>query len=489
MSTLTFTQIPIDVRVPGVYAEIDNSKAFQGLAGMPTKVLVIGQKTSAGTAAPLVPVLITNTAQAKAFFGRGSLLANMLERFKDANSLIECWAIAQVDDNAAVAAAGSVSFVGPASASGTLNFYVAGRRIRAKVTAGNTASQIATALAAAINANLDLPVTAAVDGEDTFVVNITARNEGECGNLIDLRFNYNADETTPAGVVPTITAMTGGSANPDVADVFTAIGDEWYTDFVMPYTDSANVTEMTDELTSRWDAMRMIDGVCWMSENKTHAALITAGDGRNSHLTTFMGQYRSPMPAYEWAAVYAAVGAYALKNDPARPLRTKQLTGLLPPTITDRFSFEERDLLLNYGISTFEVDAGGNVRIERAVTSYRESPLGAPDPSYLDLMSVKTVSYLRYDLRSYIALRYPDYKLADDGNEGDHIVTPKVLKAAIVSRFKQWQEAGLVENLEQFIQDLIVQRDPNDPNRVNVLVPPDLINQLMVAAIKIEFRL
>jgi phage tail sheath gpL-like len=36
---------------------------------------------------------------------------------------------------------------------------------------------------------------------------------------------------------------------------------------------------------------------------------------------------------------------------------------------------------------------------------------------------------------------------------------------------------------------LIVERDSNDPNRVNVLYPPDLINQLRMFAVLAQFRL
>jgi len=57
----------------------------------------------------------------------------------------------------------------------------------------------------------------------------------------------------------------------------------------------------------------------------------------------------------------------------------------------------------------------------------------------------------------------------------------------------QWVQAppgtGLVENLAAFKQHLIVERDPNDPNRVNVLYPPDLINQLRIFAVLAQFRL
>jgi phage tail sheath gpL-like len=48
---------------------------------------------------------------------------------------------------------------------------------------------------------------------------------------------------------------------------------------------------------------------------------------------------------------------------------------------------------------------------------------------------------------------------------------------------------GRVENATAFKNNLIVERDPNDPNRVNVLYPPDLINQLRVFAVLAQFRL
>jgi phage tail sheath gpL-like len=46
---------------------------------------------------------------------------------------------------------------------------------------------------------------------------------------------------------------------------------------------------------------------------------------------------------------------------------------------------------------------------------------------------------------------------------------------------------GLVENLTEFKRHLLVERDPNDPNRINVLYPPDLINQLRIFAVLAQF--
>jgi len=46
-----------------------------------------------------------------------------------------------------------------------------------------------------------------------------------------------------------------------------------------------------------------------------------------------------------------------------------------------------------------------------------------------------------------------------------------------------------VEDVANFKSHLIVERDSNNPNRVNVLYPPDLVNQLRIFAVLVQFRL
>ncbi|WP_442913163.1 HK97 family phage prohead protease [Kosakonia sp. SOY2] len=47
----------------------------------------------------------------------------------------------------------------------------------------------------------------------------------------------------------------------------------------------------------------------------------------------------------------------------------------------------------------------------------------------------------------------------------------------------------IVENYDLFKKYLIVERDANNPNRLNTLFPPDYINQLRVFAVVNQFRL
>ena len=64
-----------------------------------------------------------------------------------------------------------------------------------------------------------------------------------------------------------------------------------------------------------------------------------------------------------------------------------------------------------------------------------------------------------------------------------------MIKAELVAQYEQDMYNGLVEDLQNFKQHLLVERDPNNPNRLNVLYPPDLINQLRIFAVLAQFRL
>lgn len=489
---ISFNEIPINLRVPGQYVEIDNSRAVQGLPGMPSRILVIGQMLPTGTAAAATPVDVLDADQAAELFGRASMLHRMFVALKANNRFTKTTAIPLEDDAAGTAAAGAVTFAGAATAAGTISLWIAGQRVRAGVAAADTAADVATAVAAAVNAETDLPVTAAVDGVDTAKVNLTCRWKGETGNAIDLRLNYVMGETLPAGITATVTAMSGGAANPDIAAAITAMGDDWYTDIALPYVDAANLTAIETELAERFGPLVMQDGHAYAFADDTHGGLTTLGNSRNSPHLSIAGMKKCPTPAWEVAAALAGVCAYHANIDPARPFQTLALSGVLAPAEKDRFTLEERNLLLMDGITTLKVDDGGRVLIERVITTYETNAYGVDDVSYLDLNTLKTLAYLRYSVRARIALRYPRHKLASDGTRygpGQAIVTPSVIRAELIALFKDWEAAGLAEGIDQFKEDLVVERDETDANRVNALIPPDVVNQFRVFAGQVQFRL
>lgn len=486
---VSFAEIPLDIRTPGQYIEIDNAKAVQGLPQQNRKILILGQKLSTGTVAQQVPVRVLSADQAAWYFGIGSMLHGMITAAKAANPYGDVWAVAMDDSGAGAAASGTITVTGSPTEAGTLYLYIGGARLQAGVSAGESVTAIATAIKNAINEAAYLPVTAT---SNLGVVTITARNKGECGNAIDIRTNYFMGESGPKGITLAIVAMTGGTGNPSVASALSAIGDDQYYTIITPWTDAANMLALENELGTRWGPMRQKTGHAFAGLSGTHGALTTYGAARNSLHSTVIGSGKSPTAPWIWASVLGAVCEFNGAIDPARPFQTLLLTGLLPPIEKERFTREERNLLLKDGISTFLVDAGGRVLIERVITTYQTNAFGIEDISYLDLNTKWTVDYIRYAVRARIALRFPRYKLANDGTNfapGQAIVTPRVIRAELLGLFRELEQVGLVENFDQFKADLIVVRSDSDPNRVNAVIPPDIVNQFRVFAAAIQFRL
>ncbi|PIW30414.1 MAG: phage tail protein, partial [Rhodospirillales bacterium CG15_BIG_FIL_POST_REV_8_21_14_020_66_15] len=404
---ISFNAIPIDIRTPGAFIEIDNSAALRGLPGMPSRILVIGQRTAAGTVAEAVPTRVLSADEAEVFFGRGSLLHLMFRALKANNDWTETWAVALDDAVAGTQAAGTITFGGAVTVAGTLNIYIAGQRVRVAVATTDAAADVATNVVAAITAATDLPLTAAVNGITAEQVDLTAVHKGETGNGIDLRVNHYPGEYLPTGLTVAFGAMATGAGNPDLADAIAVLGDQWYTDWIVPYTDSANLVVLEGELADRFGPMVMQDGHAYTGARGTHSTLTTLGNARNSPHLSIIGADASPSAPWAWAAAFGAVAAYYIKIDPARPLQTLPLKGIIAPKVEDQFNLSERNLLLYDAISTFTVDDGGTVRIERAITTYETNAQSIDDASYLDVNTLKTLAYLRYSVRARILQKFP----------------------------------------------------------------------------------
>jgi phage tail sheath gpL-like len=487
VALIGFIGIPSDIRTPGQYVEFDSTRAVQGLPAVFQKILVLGTRLPAGTVAQNIPTMVLSAAQAEGYWGRGSMISHMFQALKKANTYTEVWGIALDENAAGVKATGTITVTGPATEAGTIPLYIAGRVVQVAVASGDAQNAIATAINAAVNANTDLDV---VSGVAANVVTLTARHKGTYGNFIDLRTNYFTGEKTPAGVALAIAAMAAGATNPDVATAIAAIGNEQYHTVITGYEDAANLGKVETELVLRFGPLVEKEGQAFVGISGTHGQAVTIGDSRNSFTDTIMNAGKSPTPPWEWAAVTGAIDAF--EPDPARPRQTLLLPGILPPAPQDRYTRDERNILLNHGISTFLVDAGGNVLIERLITTYKTNAFGAPDISYLDIETLRTVAYQRFSVRNRIALRFPRVKLANNGTRfgpGQPIVTPNDIRAELLALFREWELAGIAEDFEQFKADLVVERNPNDASRVDSIIPPNLVNQFRIFAGKLQFRL
>jgi phage tail sheath gpL-like len=483
--------IPSNLRAPILAVEFDSSRAFQGPALLSYKALLVGQRLASGTVSELVPKRVTSPDDVRTYAGQGSELHRMSKRWFANNKLTETWMVALDDDGAGVPAAGTMVFSGAPTAAGILYLYVNGKQLQIGITTSDTATDIGDKVVAAITANGDLPVTAANTAGS---VEFTAKNDGEAGNTIDIRINYNDADTLPAGVATDVAVVTmaSGAGNPDLQNVIDILGDEWYQVIVSPYTDATNLTTIETELAERFGPIRMIDGLYFTAKDGTLGDLSSFGDGRNSPHVVCAESTDSIISVGEFAAAVAGQAAAEGSTDPALPFQTLQLIGVPPAPVADRFIYTERNALLYDGIATVAVDDAGVTRIDRLITMYQTNVAGADDIAYLDANTLLTLMYLRYDFRNTIRTKYPRAKLADDGNRiaaGQVVMTPKVGRAEAIAKFRQWERQGLVENFEQFKNDLVCTRSITDPNRLEWTLPPDLVNQFRVGGVSIQFLL
>jgi len=485
---VSFNEIPDNIRVPGIYIEIDPSKAAGGGAVMERRLLLVGQRLVGGSVAALTAMRLGSQAgdQAAQAFGEGSMLHGMAAAARKANDYVDIWAIALDDDVAGVAATGTVTLSGVPTATGTLALYIGGTQVRIAVVAAEAVATLATRLADAINANTGLPVTASAA---LGVVTLTSRWKGETGNDLDVRLNYYGEQT-PAGLTVAIAALAGGTANPDVQPVLDAIAGQQYYSIVCPYLDGANLTALEAEMASRFGPMDVLTGHVFNAMVGNHAELTTWGNGRNSPHVSTLGLHDLPTAPWVVASVWATVAEFSGANDPARPFRSLALPGVLPPPEASRFTRAERNLALYDGISTFTVDQGGQVLIETIITNYQTNSFGLPDIALLRLETKWTADLIRFRFNAAVARDYPRHKLGDVAVPGQAYATPTTVRATLIAEaIKLATEDGLIEDIEGFKRDLLIKRSTQNPNRMNAVLTPNLVNQFDIFAAAVQYRL
>ncbi len=490
---ISFSRIPANWRMPLYWVEVDSSKA--GLPINRTPTLLVGIKRTASPGVVNVPVPVSSQAQADALFGRGSQLAGMFRAYFANNWASEVWALPVAEGS--TAASGTIAFSGTATASGTVHLYIGGRHVTVAVASGDSATTVATAAAAAINADLDSYVTAT---PSTGTVTCAVREKGTYGNDIRLTDSYYGavgGEVLPAGITIVHTQPTSGAGDPTFTTAISNLGENQVEYVCLPFTDSTSLSAWETEFgfsdTGRWGFIRQLYGHIFSAYRDTYANLITFGGTRNSPQLSVMGiEVTSPTPRWEWAAAYTAKAARALSIDPARPLQSLHLEGVMPAVLQSRFLISELNTLATYGIATQRTFVDGVPTIARETTTYKTNSYGVSDDAYELVTTPATLARLLRNQRQAITSKYPRHKLANDGTRfgaGQAIVTPKTIKAELVAQYRIDEFNGLVEDGANFKDNLIVERDTNDPNRINVLYPPDLVNGLRVFAVLAQFRL
>lgn len=293
-----------------------------------------------------------------------------------------------------------------------------------------------------------------------------------------------------------IYAMSADTITPDLPTTLAAIGDQQFHHIVSAYNDALSITALADFLQTRYEALQQIPGLAYLAKMDTHTNLVTLGNSFNSPfinifpVNNLVDSAGAALTEAQLAAAWAGQVAPSLAIDPCRPLQTLQLKGVYT-NATSEWTWTERNLLLYSGIGTYTTNDAGQVFIERVITTYKENNAGTADDSYLDIMTPATAMYFRQKQRSLILSLYPRHKLGRDGSNfapGQAVVTPSVIKSSLIKLYGDLEYKAITQDMEGYISSLIIELDPDNPVRVNVLDQPMFVNGLIIYAGKIQFR-
>jgi phage tail sheath gpL-like len=496
---VSFNQIQPNWKLPGTSVEVDPS-----LAGTPTAqkyALLAGYKLAGGSAPSNVPIAVGTQSDADTYFGAGSMLSRMFSRFFALTKGVPIFCLPLDAPSGGAAATGTITVSSAPSAAGILNLYIAGQNVSVSIGASDSANTVAASIEAAINAATDLPVTA---GVATDVVTLTSKWKGISGNDIrmeDSLLGFYGGEQLPTGLALTYSGtnfLTGGSGVPTWTTAIANMGDAAYRWFACPFNDSGSYTALDTEYGfgdgGRWGWIRQVYGEIFSGYRDTYSNLMTWGVTNNSAVISPMPwEVATPAPLWECVAAYTARAAGAFNIDPARPLQTLTLDGIMLAPKATRFNKTQLNALAQTGLAIQGDMVGvGVTQILREQSSYQKNTQGIADNAYELVTTLETLAEIFTRLRQSVSDKYPRHKLANDGTRfasGLAIVTPNLIKAELISEYRAMEYDGLVENTDTFIANLIVQRSSTDPNTVECVYPPDIINQLRRFNVLAQFRL
>jgi len=474
--TITFKQMPTARRTPGRYTEINPVIANRGLSADPIRVLVIGQRLTAGVKAALDLVEVTGADNASSYFGAGSMLARMFEAAFDANPYLYAFGLALDDDGAGVAATQTITVTGPATGDGVISVWIAGERVDCVYSAGDAATDIAAALAAAITAALtpDLPMVGTNPTPPSPTVTLTARNKGTLGTDIDVHIEV----TSGTGAGATVAAGISGATDPDLQDALDIVILEDFDFIIVGHTDATNLGDLETHLTDLVHPLKSLGavGVYGYSDGTISNATTLAANFSTCGFLSHGYARHSPTWDPEIAARYGAV--LASQSDPSLPYNNLA-TGILPPWASQNDpTSTEVESLLWAGVTPLVRGAGEEVRIIRAITTYTENDAGGADDAWLDVTVARTLFYIREQVNNMLATKYPRDK--------NTATRRAAIRQDILALLKLMEQAEIVENVEDNADGVLVEVNGSDPNRCDYVIPADIVDGLHVLAGRID---
>lgn len=377
--TIDFAEI-LPQLTPDVQIETDWSGAFNALPRDVKKLLLLGYKTSAGSATVGVAHRITGLAQSILLFGKGSQIACMVERALQVSTRIPLYAMAYTE-SAGIAATANIAFTGTsATASGEYRVTIGGRFVRIGIAVGDTPTIIGLALETAINALANAPFTGT---NTTGTVAVLARNNGLSGNTIGM-----VGTLIGATGITVVTAATlaSGTLEGDPATPLAGIEGQRYHLIALNTSDSATAIKLRThcEKQSGVTVKKWCLGIVpWVT---TEALGSTEATAIASYRMQLVWHKACPQPEFELVAAFGALRATKPAN---RSLDYLPLLGIdAQPVQTNWPTAGDIEAALGDGVTPLIPQDDGTVQVVRSVVTKTSAA------AFIDSMTIEISDYV-----------------------------------------------------------------------------------------------
>lgn len=473
-----------NARTTQVGYNIDEADQVRTGQSLPMMIAVFGEANwSNQTGLSTNKMRITSANQAGTEYGFGSPIHQSIRMLMPETGggveAIPVYVFPQVSDGSATAAVRTITVAGTANANATHSVSINGRQninsdtYEYSVESGNTATQIATKIAAAINAVTSSPVTAT---SASGVVTITTKWRGLTSNEILANVD---NRGTAAGLsyagAQTVTAVGAVTLTPSLNQ----FGSDWFTHILNPYG-STHFTTFNNfngrpgvtNPTGRYEEQVFLPTmVFWGSRSSTIAGVTNLTTTQRDEATNVsVPAGNSQSATWEIAAAALLKNTVQADQSPEQPIEGATLNDIHVPTDNNPGEWgtlANRELALSRGSSTTTIENGKYV-IKDLVTTNHPVALGN-DPEFAQVRDLIIDWNISFRYRALERAEVVGRVIIADNviTSSNNTVSPSSWKGEVQTLFEDLESDALIADPDFSRASLTVVVDPNNRNRLN----------------------
>lgn len=463
-----------------------------GILFLPQRVAVVGQGSTASTYST-DKAQVTSALEVAQTYGFGSPLhlavLQLLPVNGDGVGTIPVTVYPLVDDGGGAPSAGDITPAGvPTEAA---SYRVVVNEIQSEafvISVGDSVADIITAMTAAVNAVLEMPVIAvdATPGTST-EMDLTSKWEGTSANDIILT----VVGSTTSGTTFGFTQPVGGLVNPNIDAALAQVGNVWETMMLncLDVADTASLTKYATFGEARWGALvrKPLIVFTGSTEVSPQTAIVIPEARKTDRVNSqLVAPGSDELPLVVAARQLSRIVKVA-NNNPPQDYGSQDASGLVPGTDGEQWDYTQRDLAVKGGSSTVEVK-DGVINISDVVTFYH--PTGDPIPAYRFVVDIVKLQQIIFNLDLIFATAEWDGAplIPDDQPTTNRSAKkPKTAVMAVASMMDSLGLNAIISDPETAKANTFAEIDSGNPKRLNVTTTVQLAGNANIISVDLNF--